>query len=202
MIPRNSDNRMYRSLATPDLRAAQEITAYDRADLATDPDGWAFPAQTADYLALVAEAIDAELARRTRLRGHPLAPASPEGRADLDAIRARIDLPELIERYAPVRLVRMGRQFRCRCPLHEGQAPDDFAVNAEKGLWHCFGCLRGGDCFSFIEYWLGLDFPGAVAFLADEAGVERPRRTPPTVTVVVASGAILSPVRGGGRHGR
>jgi len=201
MIPHIGDNRLYRYLATPDLRAAKEITAYDRADLATDPAAWDFPTQSAAYLALVAAAIEAELARRVRLRAHPLAPPSPEDRDDLDAIRARIDLPALIETYAPVRLSNVGRQLRCRCPLHEGQSLDDFTVNAEKGLWHCFGCLRGGDCFSFIEQWLGLDFPAAVAFLADEAGVERSHRPAPVATVVVASGAALIPVRGGGRRG-
>lgn len=199
---------MYRTLASSDLRAAKEVTAYDRADLAADPAGWEFPEQTAAYLALVETAVDAELARRERLRNHPLAPVWTDGgRDDLDGIRARVDLPALIERYAPVTLHRAGRQLRGRCPLHPGQAPDDFAANAEKGLWHCFGCLKGGDAFSFVEAHLGLDFAGAVRFLADETGVERPRPAasspaPPPVRVEVASGAALIPVRGGGRRGR
>lgn len=170
---------LYRHLATSDLRAAKEITAYDRADLAADPSGWEFPEQTATYLALVAAAVDAELARRERLRNHPLAPAWAEGgRDDLDAIRARVDLPALIEKYAPVTLCRAGRQLRGRCPLHLGQAPDDFAVNPQKQLWHCFGCLKGGDAFSFVEAYLGLGFAAAVGFLANETGVERPLRRP------------------------
>ena len=49
-------------------------------------------------------------------------------------------------------------------------------VNSELRLWHCHGCLKGGDCFSFVMEWLGVAFPTAVDMLAREAGVERPAR--------------------------
>ncbi len=194
----------YRYLPTLELLAAKEVAAWDRADIAADPAGWDFAEESAAFLALVAERVDAELARRERLRNHPLAPTWAEGgRDELDAIRAAVDLPALIEQYAPVTLYRAGRQLRGRCPLHLGQAPDDLAVSVEKQVFFCFGCLKGGDCFSFIEAWLGLDFADAVRFLADEAGVERPRAaTAPTTRVLVASGAPLIAVGGGGRRGR
>ncbi|MDP9363783.1 MAG: CHC2 zinc finger domain-containing protein [Chloroflexota bacterium] len=170
----------YRYLSTRDLLDAKEVTAWDRADLANDPAGWDFPEESSAYLALVASEIDAELARRERLRRHLLAPAWAErGRDDLDAIRDAVDLPALVEKYAPVTLRQVGRQVRGRCLLHEGERTDDFVVNSERGLWHCFGCGKGGDCFSFVEAWLGLDFPGAVRFLADESGVALAARSRP-----------------------
>lgn len=171
-----SASNPYRDLSTLNLLAARECTGWDRADLATDPAGWDYPDQSAAYLALAADAIEAELARRERLRAHPLAPSWPQGRDDLDAIRQAIDLPALIEKYAPVRFHRAGRQVRSRCPFHDGASDTSLAVNPDEAVWHCFGCLKGGDCFSFVEALLGLDFPAAVDFLAREAGIERPRR--------------------------
>ena len=45
-------------------------------------------------------------------------------------------------------------------------------VNAEKQFWHCFGCSKGGDVFSFLQEMEGLDFPEALKILADRAGVK------------------------------
>ena len=67
----------YRDTPTADLLAARECVAWDRADVAHDPAGWDFPEQTAAFLAVTAEAIEAELTRRERLRAHPLAPPGP-----------------------------------------------------------------------------------------------------------------------------
>ena len=36
--------------------------------------------------------------------------------------------------------------------IHNDHNPS-LSVNREKGLWHCFGCGRGGDVLMFIEEW-------------------------------------------------
>lgn len=160
----------YRYVPTADLLAALECSRWDAAEAASN---------AADndlaFLAVVIADTEAELARRERLRSHPLAPAWPDRRAELDAIRERIDLVAFVERWAAVRFRRVGRQLRAYCPFpdHPAHSPG-FVVNPDKQLWHCFGCLRGGDVFSFAEAWYGLSFPAVVDLLAREAGIERP----------------------------
>lgn len=45
-------------------------------------------------------------------------------------------------------------------------------VSREKGIWHCFGCGKGGDIFTFIQEMEGMDFAEALQFLAKRANVE------------------------------
>lgn len=45
-------------------------------------------------------------------------------------------------------------------------------VHQDKQIWHCFGCGKGGDVFSFVQEMEGLTFPEALRLLAKRAGVE------------------------------
>ncbi len=45
-------------------------------------------------------------------------------------------------------------------------------VNEEKQIFHCFGCAKGGDIFTFIEEIESMDFREALKLLAEKAGVE------------------------------
>jgi len=60
------------------------------------------------------------------------------------------------------------------CPFHDEHTPS-FSVDADQGLYHCFGCGAAGDAIRFVEATEGLDFPGAVEMLADRYGVELQR---------------------------
>lgn len=68
-----------------------------------------------------------------------------------------------------VRLRKVGKRHAGLCPFHTEKTPS-FSVN-ESGLWHCFGCGKGGDLVSFIELSEGLDFRGAKRSLAERAGI-------------------------------
>ena len=70
-----------------------------------------------------------------------------EERADVQAIKDRVDIVSVISRY--LSLTKTGANHKGRCPFHKDDTPS-FMVNAEKGLWHCFGCGEGGDVFSFL----------------------------------------------------
>src|SRR3954447_5905546 len=59
-----------------------------------------------------------------------------------------------------------GTSFSGLCPFHDERSPS-FSVNAAKKVFHCFGCGEGGDAFSFVMKLDGLDFVGALEFLAD-----------------------------------
>ena len=67
-------------------------------------------------------------------------------------------------------LKKQGSQWMGLCPFHGEKSPS-FSVNAEKGVYYCFGCQTKGDAIDFVREALGLDFAGSVEFLASKAGI-------------------------------
>ena len=74
------------------------------------------------------------------------------------------DLVAVVEERTALR--KAGGHLTGRCPFHEEKTPS-FSVNPAKGLYYCFGCHKGGDIFSFVRETQGLDFGGAVEWLAE-----------------------------------
>lgn len=89
-------------------------------------------------------------------------------------IKSRISIEELVAQYVPLK--KMGRQFKALCPFHKEKTPS-FYVSPERQIAYCFGCKKGGDHFKFIQEMEGLDFVGALKFLAEKAGVRLPKTT-------------------------
>lgn len=86
-----------------------------------------------------------------------------------EEIRARADIASVIGRY--VNLKGSGGSLKGLCPFHKEKTPS-FHVNTTKGFFHCFGCGKGGDVFSFLQEIEGIQFPDALKILAEETGVE------------------------------
>lgn len=84
-------------------------------------------------------------------------------------VREKINLVSLIAEYLPLK--KMGRNFKALCPFHSEKTPS-FVVSPERQIWHCFGCQKGGDCFTFLMEYERLEFPEALRILAKRAGVE------------------------------
>lgn len=84
-------------------------------------------------------------------------------------IREKIDLVLLISEYLPLK--RAGRNFKANCPFHLEKTPS-FVVSPERQIWHCFGCGKGGDCFTFLMDYENLEFPESLRILAKKANVE------------------------------
>jgi DNA primase len=88
---------------------------------------------------------------------------------DVDRVRERCDIVEIIT--TKTQLKRSGARFVGLCPFH-GEKTPSFSVNAAQGLYHCFGCGKSGDVFTFVQESEHLDFASAVEFLARKYGIE------------------------------
>ncbi len=84
--------------------------------------------------------------------------------SSVDAVKAAADLVAVVEDRTSLR--KQGARLVGRCPFHEERTPS-FSVNPGTGLYHCFGCHKGGDVIRFVEEIQGLDFVGAIEWLAE-----------------------------------
>ena len=89
-------------------------------------------------------------------------------RADIDRVREATDLVELISEVTTVK--RSGRSFMAVCPFHQEKSAS-MSVDRARGLYHCFGCGKGGDVFSFVQETQAVEFGDALELLARKAGV-------------------------------
>jgi DNA primase len=78
---------------------------------------------------------------------------------------AAADMVEVVSGRTPLRRA-SGSRYTGRCPFHEEKTPS-FSVNPVDKLYYCFGCGKGGDVISFVRETEGLDFVGAVEWLAE-----------------------------------
>lgn len=90
-------------------------------------------------------------------------------RDDIDKVRQAADLVELVS--AVTKVKRSGRSFMAICPFHQEKSPS-MSLDPGRGLYHCFGCQKGGDVFTFLQETQGLDFNEAVEELARRTGVQ------------------------------
>ena len=89
--------------------------------------------------------------------------------ADLDEIRARSDIVEVVSQY--VALKRTGKHYKGLCPFHAEKTPS-FTVDPTLQRWRCFGCGQYGDVFDFIMRMENVTFLEAARMLAERLGVE------------------------------
>lgn len=91
--------------------------------------------------------------------------------SDIETIKSRLRLSDVISSY--VRLTRQGStdDYKACCPFHNEKTPS-FIVHNDKGFYHCFGCGKSGNMFTFVQEMEKLSFPEAVEELAKKAGIE------------------------------
>jgi DNA primase len=95
-----------------------------------------------------------------------------------DRVKQQADIVRVIGEY--VRLKKSGQNFTGLCPFH-GEKTPSFAVHPVKQIFHCFGCGKGGDVFTFVMEMEKCAFPEAVRIVAEKCGIPIPRpkeRTP------------------------
>jgi len=87
-------------------------------------------------------------------------------------IKEQADIVQIIGE--SIDLKRSGVRFLGLCPFH-GEKTPSFSVHPGHQFFHCFGCGESGDVFSFVMKQQGVDFPGALKFLAEKYNIELPR---------------------------
>ena len=97
--------------------------------------------------------------------------------SSIDEIKSRIDIVDLVSE--TVQLRRSGKSYTGFCPFHPNSRTPAFVVFPESGTWRCFGqCNEGGDIFKFVMKKESWDFPEALRYLAERAGVQLKTPTP------------------------
>ncbi|MGA3287363.1 MAG: DNA primase [Bacteroidota bacterium] len=86
----------------------------------------------------------------------------------IDEVRNANDIVEVISGY--VQLKKRGKNYLGLCPFHTEKTPS-FTVSAEKQMYHCFGCNKGGNIFTFLMEMDKISFVEAVRSLASKAGI-------------------------------
>src|SRR3974390_3217265 len=89
-----------------------------------------------------------------------------------DRVKQQADIVRVIGEY--VRLKKSGQNFTGLCPFH-GEKTPSFAVHPVKQIFHCFGCGKGGDVFSFVMEMEKCPFPEAVRLVAEKCGIAIPK---------------------------
>ena len=90
----------------------------------------------------------------------------------LQQIRDKVNLVEIVGEHVVLR--KSGSNYSGLCPFHSERSPS-FSVNENKQVYHCFGCKKGGDLFSFVMEVHGLSFPEAIEEVADRARIALPK---------------------------
>jgi DNA primase len=97
--------------------------------------------------------------------------------SQIEEIKDRLDIVDIISE--TVQLRRSGKHYTGFCPFHHNVRTPAFVVFPETDTWRCFGeCSEGGDIYKFIMKKENWDFPEALRYLAERAGVKLKPLTP------------------------
>ena len=86
-----------------------------------------------------------------------------------EEIKNRIKLSEIISKKVILKK-KSENSFIGLCPFHSEKTPS-FHVHDEKQFYHCFGCEKHGDIFSFTMEIDNIDFYSALKYLASLIGL-------------------------------
>ncbi len=87
----------------------------------------------------------------------------------LNDLPNQIDIVDLISKR--LTLKKMGSGYRGPCPFHGGKN-NNFSVDSQKQLYHCFKCGESGGAIKFIEKYENASFVEAVETIANEFGLK------------------------------
>jgi len=89
-----------------------------------------------------------------------------------ERVKQQADIVRVVGEY--VQLKKAGQNFRGLCPFHSEKSPS-FNVHPVRQIYHCFGCGKGGDVFSFVMEMERCEFPESLRIVAEKCGISIPR---------------------------
>lgn len=85
-----------------------------------------------------------------------------------DKIKEKLPIYDVISHY--IRLEKSGNQWKAKCPFHNEKTAS-FYVSPIRESFHCFGCDKHGDIFTFVMEIEKIDFLETLKILAMRSGV-------------------------------
>jgi len=67
---------------------------------------------------------------------------------DIGRVREATDFVQLAGEH--IALKKVGQRWTGLCPFHAEKTPS-FSINANEGLYYCFGCQAKGDVITFVR---------------------------------------------------
>ncbi len=86
----------------------------------------------------------------------------------IEEIKNSTDIADFIAQYVPLK--KQGANYKGLCPFHNEKTPS-FVVNNRKQIFHCFGCHKGGNVFTFLMEYKRISFVEAVQEVAEYCGI-------------------------------
>jgi DNA primase len=87
----------------------------------------------------------------------------------IEEVKQRARILDIVSESIPLK--RQAGRHVGLCPFHSEKSPS-FHVREDDGYYHCFGCGKSGNVFSFLMESRGMTFPEAVEYLAEKYGIE------------------------------
>jgi DNA primase len=91
----------------------------------------------------------------------------------INQVREANDIVEVISEYLPLK--KKGKSYTALCPFHPEKTPS-FSVSQERQIYHCFGCGKGGNVYTFLMEHEKLSFYEALKLLAKRANISLPKK--------------------------
>ncbi len=82
---------------------------------------------------------------------------------DIDNIRKKADIVDIIGRYIPVE--KKGNAYKAVCPFHDDHDPS-LSIKPSMQIFKCFVCGKAGNVFGFVEEYEHISFTQAVKKVA------------------------------------
>ncbi len=86
-----------------------------------------------------------------------------------DLIKEKLDIVEVVRE--SLALKPAGSVWKALCPFHKEKTPS-FIVSPDRQTWHCFGCNKGGDVFSFVMEKEHMEFPEVLRMFSERTGIQ------------------------------
>jgi len=86
----------------------------------------------------------------------------------IEQVRQANDIVQIVGEY--LRLRKRGKNYVALCPFHMEKTPS-FSVSADKQIFYCFGCGKGGNLYGFLMEHEKMSFIEAVRYLAGRANI-------------------------------